>query len=156
MKARHYTARLNQILELAKCSSCIRPNGKHAALIIDETRNRPLIDGYNGTAPGEPNLCGSDCCLRDSNQIPSGTQLDVGCSHAERNAINRAAACGVGTAGQTLMVTGEPCIGCARAISTAELAKVIYLKGGYSTSEGIEYLQQRNIVCTDFQSLLAH
>ena len=78
--------------------------------------------------------------------IPSGTRLERGCHHAEMNALMNAAAQGAKTAGLHLLVTGEPCLMCAKLIHHAGIVKVWYIRGGYlGGSDGIEYLNQHHV-----------
>ncbi len=78
--------------------------------------------------------------------IPSGTRLERGCHHAEANAICNAAAAGVATKGKHLLVTGEPCLMCAKLLHHAGIEKVWYVEGGYlGGGEGLEYLNEQGI-----------
>lgn len=78
--------------------------------------------------------------------IPSGTQLQIGCHHAEFNAIANAAANGVSIKGAHLIVTGEPCLMCAKLLHHAGIVKVICIKGGYAGgTDGIEYLNRNKV-----------
>ena len=40
------------------------------------------------------------------------------------------------------MVNGEPCLACAKLIHQAGIARVIFIRGVYSSSEGVEYLRR--------------
>lgn len=74
--------------------------------------------------------------------IPSGTRLERGCHHAESNVICNAAANGVPTKGSWLIVTGEPCLMCAKLIHHAGITKVLCVQGGYKGGdEGPKYLR---------------
>lgn len=78
--------------------------------------------------------------------IKSGTELQVGCHHAESNAIANAAADGRSTAGAWLIVTGEPCLMCAKLIHHAGIVHVICVQGGYAGGDaGVRYLNKHNI-----------
>lgn len=78
--------------------------------------------------------------------IKSGTRYEVGCHHAEMNVLANAAARGVATEGAWLIVTGEPCILCAKYIHHAGIAKVICVKGGFrGGDDGPEYLRAHNV-----------
>jgi deoxycytidylate deaminase len=84
--------------------------------------------------------------LRKYPPIPSGTRLERGCHHAEANAICNAAAAGVATKGKHLLVTGEPCLMCAKLLHHAGIEKVWYVEGGYlGGSDGLEYLSAQGI-----------
>lgn len=77
--------------------------------------------------------------------VPSGTHYEVGCHHAEQNVICNAAARGTATAGAWLIVTGEPCIGCARLIHHAAITKVLCVEGGHVGLNGLAYLEQHGV-----------
>ena len=83
-----------------------------------DSDNQILSLGYNGNIRGQcGDLCGGDSCLRDTQNIPSGTETDIGCVHAEENAILNCARQGVSCKGSTLYVNGEPCAKCAHRIA---------------------------------------
>lgn len=67
------------------------------------------------------------------------------CHHAEMNVICNCAASGVPTKGAWLVVTGEPCMMCAKLIHHAGITKVIVVGGGYAGENGVEYLRE-NVV----------
>ena len=74
--------------------------------------------------------------------IPSGTNNDIGCHHAEQNVVCNAAAHGTALAGAWLIVNGEPCIMCAKLLHHAGIVKVICVAGGYLGGlAGVEYLR---------------
>ena len=84
--------------------------------------------------------------LDDNPPIRSGTRYEVGCHHAEMNVITNAAARGVATAGAWLIVTGEPCVLCAKLIHHAGIVKVICVKGGFlGGDDGPSYLLRHGV-----------
>lgn len=143
MKEKHIRIRIEQCLALSKASNCVRR--KFGALLLDPQRNVVLMDGYNGGPRGGGELCGGDVCLRDVQQIESGTRMEIGCHHAEMNVICNCAASGVPTRGAWLVVTGEPCTMCAKLIHHAGIERVIVVGGGYAGANGIEYLKQHDV-----------
>ncbi len=138
MKEKHIRIRIEQCLALAKASNC--PRRTFGALLIDPARNVILMDGYNGGPRGGGALCGGDVCLRDTMHIPSGTRIEIGCHHAEMNVICNAAANGVPTRGAWLIVTGEPCLMCAKILHHAGISRVLVVDGGYAGANGCQYL----------------
>ncbi len=141
MKTKHLKHWLQQTTALAQLSECKRR--KFGCLIIDPRINSLVTDGYNGGARGGSRCCGGeDICTREVEQIPSGERLARGCNHAESNAVANAARRGVALEGCWLMVNGEPCLACAKLIQQAGIARVIFIGGVYSTSEGVEYLRR--------------
>ena len=111
----------------AQAASC--PRGRVGAFIIDH-RNNPVSAGYNGGPRGAiGSLCGGEFCERTKQNIPSGTQTEIGCHHAEQNAIANAAARGISTEGCTMVVTCSPCLACARLIHHAGIKEVVTMVG---------------------------
>ena len=103
------------------------------------------MDGYNGGPRGGGHLCGGDVCLRDTKEVQSGTRMEIGCHHAEMNVICNAAANGIRTQGAWLLVTGEPCLMCAKLIHHAGISKVIVVQGGYAGENGCLYLVNHGV-----------
>jgi len=137
MKLKHLLARVEQCESIASNSPC--PRRKVGAMIVNPDSNSIISDGYNGTPRGcSLDLCGGLACLRDVRKIKSGTQNDVGCHHAETNAILNAARVGASTLGAWLITNADPCLMCAKAIHHAGISSV-YCPRDYA-SEGIEYL----------------
>ena len=128
MKEKHIRIRIEQCLALAKASNC--PRRQFGALLLDHDRNVVLMDGYNGGPRGGGELCGGETCLRDDLGIASGTRMEVGCHHAEMNVICNCAASGVPTKGAWLVVTGEPCILCAKLLEHFAPSLFRLLNGG--------------------------
>jgi dCMP deaminase len=143
MKEKHVRIRIEQCLALAQASNC--PRRKFGALLIDPSRNVILMDGYNGGPRGGGELCGGDVCLRDTQAIPSGTRLEIGCHHAEMNVVCNAAANGVTTRGAWLIVTGEPCLLCSKLIHHAGITKVLVVQRGYMGENGVPYLRTHGV-----------
>jgi dCMP deaminase len=143
VKDKHVAIRIEQCLVLAKASNC--PRRKFGALLVDPTRNVVLMDGYNGGPRGGGELCGGHECLRDTMGVPSGTRMEVGCHHAEMNVICNAAANGVPTRGAWLIVTGEPCLLCAKLIHHAGITRVLVVEGGYAGENGVTYLRDHGV-----------
>lgn len=115
-------------------------------MLLDPERNVVLMDGYNGAPRGGGELCGGDHCVRDDGKITSGQRMELGCHHAEMNVVCNCAAAGVATKGAWLLVTGEPCMLCAKLIHHAGIAKVIVVGGGYAGENGVQYLQTHGVV----------
>ena len=136
MKDKHLAIRIEQCLALAKASNC--PRRKFGALLVDPKRN-------NGGPRGGGELCGGDECLRDTMQVESGTRVEIGCHHAEMNLICNAAANGVPTNNAWLLVTGEPCMMCAKLIHHAGIGQVIIVDGGFGGVNGVDYLIEHGV-----------
>ena len=143
MKDKHIAIRIEQCLALAKASNC--PRRKFGALLLDPARNVVLMDGYNGGPRGGGELCGGDVCLRDTQRVVSGTRMEIGCHHAEMNVVCNAAANGVRCRGAWLIVTGEPCMMCAKIVHHAGIERVLVVDGGYAGANGVAYLEQHGV-----------
>lgn len=143
MKEKHIAIRIEQCLALAKASNCTRR--KFGALLVDPERNVILMDGYNGGPRGGGALCGGEVCLRDALGVKSGTRMELGCHHAEMNVVCNAAANGVPTRGAWLIVTGEPCVLCAKLLHHAGIARVLVVRGGYAGENGVAYLREHGV-----------
>ena len=143
MKDKHLAIRIEQCLALAKASNC--PRRQFGALLVDPERNVVLMDGYNGGPRGGGRLCGGEVCLRDAENVVSGTRVEIGCHHAEMNLICNAAANGVPTKGAWLIVTGEPCMMCSKLIHHAGIQRVIVVSEGYAGANGVSYLQDHGV-----------
>lgn len=144
MKDKHLQIRIRQCLQLAEASNC--PRGKVGALLLDPVRNVILMDGYNGGPRDGGELCGGDCCLRNKYEIRSGTEIQIGCHHAEMNVICNAAANGVPTNGAWMIVNCDCCLMCAKLIHHSGIEKVITIGNTYSTNDGMEYLVNHGIL----------
>jgi dCMP deaminase len=143
LKEKHIDIRIQQCLLLSSASNCTRR--KFGALLLDPDRNVVLMDGYNGGPRGGGELCGGDVCARDEQSVMSGTRMEIGCHHAEMNVICNAAANGIKTQGAWLLVTGEPCVLCAKLIHHAGIGKVIVVEGGYAGANGCSYLESHGV-----------
>jgi dCMP deaminase len=144
VKQKHLQAHVEVCLVISKLSGC--PRRKFGAVIINPERNTILATGYNGAPRGGGSLCGGEECLRDTFCIKSGTHTEVGCHHAEMNAITNAAADGIRTAGSWMIVSGEPCVMCAKLLHHAGIEKLICVRGGFvGGGDGPAYLSQHGV-----------
>ena len=144
MKQKHIEIRKQQCTLIASASTCCRR--KVGALIVDPKSNVTISEGYNGP-PRENNgdLCGGSDCLRDRHKIRSGTQNDVGCHHAEINAILNACRTGNSTLGKWMFTSCDPCLMCAKAIHHAGIIKVYTPLKTEVHQEGLKYLTKHKV-----------
>ena len=114
---------------------------------------RVIVTGYNGRLPGEDNCCEDEIRSWDHNSntevVELKTRSDV--EHAERNLICCAAKKGIALEGASLFITHSPCIDCARAIANVGFIEVYY-KEVFNKSEGLVFLQQRDIKVIQLES----
>lgn len=125
---------------IATRSTCLRHN-VGAVIVRDK---RIVSTGYNGAPRGLPH-CLDVGCIRDKENIPSGTQIEKCLGvHAEQNAIIQAALHGVSTKDSIIYITHQPCITCAKMIINAGIKRVVY-DDGYDDVAGLELLRQAGI-----------
>ena len=140
---KHARARLHQARALADLSSCSRR--KVAALIIDPRSRALIADGYNGPPRRGPALCGGLTCIRDTEHINSGEQVERGCYHAEANALLNAARHGHATEGAVMITTAAPCLSCSRMIYHAGIEAVYSPAESYPDARGAAYLERYDV-----------
>lgn len=131
---------------IAKGSKCVRPlaNGgpaHFAALVIDPTHDVLLAYGYNGWLRNCADTCGGGggLCARKDLSVKSGERIEVGCVHAEMNALANCCRQGVRTTGMVMLIPGEPCSMCAKLIVQAGIATV-YIGANQYPQHGIALL----------------
>ena len=145
MKKKHLDLRKQQCDLIAQASSCCRR--KVGALILDPTTNALVSEGYNGPPRGATgSLCGGDSCWRDTLEVESGTRNDVGCHHAEVNAILNASRTGVSTQDKWMFTSCDPCLMCAKAIHHAGTVKMFCPMTSESHKEGVHYLISNGVL----------
>jgi dCMP deaminase len=143
MKQKHIEIRKQQCLLISSASTCGRR--KVGSIIIEPTSNVVVSEGYNGPPRGNNgSFCGGSDCLRDRHEIKSGTQNDIGCHHAEINAILNAARTGTSTLGKWLFTSCDPCLMCAKSIHHAGIVKVFTPLKSHK-KEGLIYLKEHNV-----------
>ena len=103
-----------------------------------------LATGYNGAAAGL-----KDClelgCLRDEQDIPSGTRHEI-CRaiHAEQNVIIQASLHGVSLEGCTIYCTHTPCILCAKMLVNAMVKRYVSF-GKYADDSFLDLFAEAGI-----------
>lgn len=122
---------------VAERSTCRR---RHVGAVAVKNKHI-LTTGYNGAPAGVPD-CLELGCLRDENNIPSGTRHEI-CRavHAEQNVIIQAAQHGVNLEGSTVYCTHTPCILCAKMLANARIKKFVSF-GQYADDAFIELFRQ--------------
>lgn len=136
-------------------STCIR---RQIGCVIT-LDNLIISSGYNGSCRKLENCSDTQICLRDVQQIPSGTQLQIDHgAHAEQNALlnlpfnlkqyTLKSQCAVyQTPKPTMYVTTYPCPICAKLLIQAGIRRVVCYSA-YSNQDAIELLAQAGVeVC---------
>lgn len=103
--------------------------------------NRILSIGYNGTPPGESNVCERTVTKEDGTTALETVKEVI---HAEMNLIYKMARDGQSAQGATLFVTHSPCFECAKAILSVGIKSVFY-KEEYRNIEGVYFLRKNYI-----------
>jgi len=134
--------RMAQVALLSRQSKCLRRGV--GALIVSED-DTLLSEGYNGMFRGGANTCGEreGECLRIVQGVQSGCSAEIGCLHAEANALLSAARLGRSTVGATLVCSLEPCAMCAKMIVAAGIRCVFV--GEELGTGGRELMEQQGL-----------
>lgn len=130
-------------LLLSDRSPCTR--GNVGAVIIDSFNN-PISMGFNGPPRGATGtLCKNNRCERNDLNIKSGTHVEIGCHHAEANALMNALRKGISVDRCSLVITTAPCLVCARLIHHAGIQHVFFPESSKYDRRGQEYLEENKI-----------
>ena len=125
---------------VAERSTCLR----HHVGAVAVRDKHILSTGYNGAAAGI-----KDClelgCLRDEQNIPSGTRHEI-CRaiHAEQNCIIQASLHGVSLEGATIYCTHTPCILCAKMLTNARIKRFVSFRT-YADDSFVHLFKEANI-----------
>ena len=128
-------------------STCRRQVG---AIIVKE--NKIIARGYNDAPVGCLSCKELGGCMRQKDNIPSGTRQEY-CRavHAEQRAIIQAATTeGISIKGGTLYVTTYPCGICARMIIDCKIERIVY-KGDYMDENSHKMLNESGIIVEKYE-----
>ena len=144
MKLKHIQMRMRQVKELTNISSCERRGV--AAIAVTED-NIVLSEAYNGWIRGvESSTCNPEgACLR--NGLTSGSNMEVGCIHAEQNLIINAARTQTSLVKSWVFLSTYPCMMCAKLLAQAGISRLFVLKNSYPVDEGIDFLRDHGVIC---------
>lgn len=111
-------------VSLLKAQSKCKRRGVGALIVSEE--DVLLAEGYNGMFRGGRNTCGEreGECSRIVEGVQSGCAAEVGCIHAEMNALLTCARLGRSTVGGVLVSSLEPCLMCAKMVVAAGIKSV--------------------------------
>jgi len=115
---------------IAQRSSCERR--KVGCIIVKN--NQILAEGYNGMPPGWSNDCEDE----------EGNTKDC-VSHAEENAIAKAASSSISCRGGTLFCTLQPCKDCSKLIIQSNIRQVYY-REPYRDTSPVRFLKKCNVL----------
>lgn len=130
MKQKYKKAHMKAAFNYAELSYCKR---KQVGCLIVKN-DTPIAIGYNGTPPGEENVCEDENGLTKPNVV-----------HAEENALRKLTRSHESSVGAEVFITAAPCIRCAEKLHDARVKKVYYAEiyGGHV--EGLQFLEARGI-----------
>lgn len=114
--------------ECSQLSYCSRK--KVGAVIIKD--NSVISYGYNGTLPGDENIC----------EIDGVTKSNV--VHAEANAISKVAKSTNSSNESSMFITLSPCMECTKLIIQSGI-KEVYYQDDYKNNEGLQRLINHGI-----------
>ena len=106
------------------------------AVIVNQLTDQPVAIGWNGTAPGAPNVCEVE---------QDGQLVSVGVIHAEINALQRLKDTDVDNL--VLFVTHSPCPDCVNAIIESGIKTVCY-DAPYRITTGLRTLLNAGVKIT--------
>ena len=126
--------------EESNFSTCRRHVG--AVFVKDE---KILVTGYNGAPNGVKSCQELDGCMREKDNIKSGTmQEHCKAIHAEQRAITKAAKEGISISDSTLYVTTYPCSICARMLIDLGVKEIVY-DGDYFDKISHDLIEESDI-----------
>lgn len=134
------------IAELVSTRSTCR---RHVGAVI--TVNNIIVStGYNGSPKGLHHCLEDGGCIREKNNVPSGTRQEF-CRavHAEQNAIIQAALVGNSIKDGTIYVNTYPCSICARMLINAQIKRIVY-DSDYSDNLAHDMLEEAGIEVVRF------
>lgn len=132
---------LNHAFMHASFSRCGR--GRVGAWLIDSVSNAPISAGYNGPPRGTDwDKCGGDVCVRDTQRVPSGTRTELGCEHAEANAV--ANADGRSLKGAVAVISTAPCLACAKLLKRHGIVEV-HIPDDAAYPDGPAFLERAGV-----------
>jgi dCMP deaminase len=144
MKLKHIQMRMRQVKELTNISSCQR---RGVAAIAVTENNIVLSEAYNGWIRGaESSTCNpGGPCFREG--LTSGSNMEVGCIHAEQNLIINAARTNTSLVDSWVFLSTYPCMMCAKLLAQSGISRLFVLKNSYPVDEGITFLRDHGVIC---------
>ena len=153
MSDKHVGQRIAIAHLIARSSPC--PRAQVGAVIFHPESWAIVSDGYNGPPRGGGHLCGGDVCHRTERGVASGERCEVGCHHAETNALMNALRHGAATLDAWMVTTRAPCLMCAKAVHHAGITRVYCPPeeegdGGEGGGDGVKYLKRHKVEVITF------
>lgn len=144
--------RFMEMAELVSSWSSCYKSDRHVGAIITKNK-RILTTGYNGASSGILSCQEKQKCMRQEQNIPSGTRHELCYAvHAEQNAIIQAAKIGVSVEGAVMYCTHQPCTICAKMIINSGIKRVVY-KEGYPDEFSLSLFKEAEVEIIKFSQL---
>ncbi len=134
---------------ISQWSSCYRSGRAIGAVIVKD--KRIMTTGYNGAPAGVTTCRERGECMRDIQNIPSGTRAELCYAiHAEQNAILQAAKLGISIDGGTIYCTHQPCSVCAKMIVNVGIKRVVY-ENAYPDAFSLVFFKEAGVLLEQFE-----
>lgn len=101
--------------------------------------NKIISIGFNGTPPGDPNICEEDL-IDEEGSSRLITRPEV--IHAEMNLLHKLSKSHESGQGASVFCTHAPCLECAKGILMSGIV-AFYYENDYRSDEGLRFLRQR-------------
>jgi len=104
-------------------TTCLK---RGVAAVLINIRNRDVLYSFNGAPKGDLHCTDIGTCKKDIYGYGSGEGYEVCVAlHAEQSLIAEAAAAGISTENETILITAQPCEICFRLIRAARFRMII-------------------------------
>lgn len=103
--------------------------------------NKIISIGFNGTPPGDSNICEEDV-VDEEGSSRLVTRPEV--IHAEMNLLHKLSKSHESGEGASIFCTHSPCLECAKGIFMSGIV-AFYYENEYRSNEGLDFLRQRFI-----------
>lgn len=138
-KCRMVYAHMRAALAYALASYAVRL--QVGGLLVDPETDQPVCIGWNGTPPGEENIC--------ETETPQGLVSKDNVVHAETNMLLRMPQRGE----FDMFISDSPCVNCAQQIVNSRRVRAVFFHRRYRLDEGILYLLNNGVKVFHLQDL---
>lgn len=153
---------IDMFMKMAECAAQSSKAIRSKVGVIIVNNGRILSVGYNGTFPGDDNICEYEIyenfllddvtyTKNDGSSYQLRTKPDV--LHAEFNAISKLARDGESAVNSTIFVTLSPCAECTKLMINVGIKEVVYLEE-YRLHDDIYKKYGNKIKFTQYKGLL--
>jgi dCMP deaminase len=138
MKDRYKNVYFNIAKEIASLSYAKRL--QVGAIAVKD--NKIISAGFNGTPPGDPNICEYVISSETDDFSLSRLATKPEVIHAEMNMLHKLAKSHESGEGAEVFCTHSPCLECAKGILMSGII-AFYYEFDYRSDEGLEFLRKR-------------